>query len=397
MSAFINKHVFTAELPYEKDAAVTNYFRQHFHRVDDFIMSMGQMSKIPPSKFITYLDGKLVGEREFANAKIQVGGMRLYLFALPKAIISNSLDFLRALKEVHFKCDIFFAQHFLPAFWAIILRRLGILKCEKIIYWMFDFFLIPPEFLRGLYYRGVDLVQGFIRKNVNEIWYLTPRLAEVDKQRFGKLPNKVKIQFTEGCFFKRIKVKEPPKAPPLALAFLGSLRINNAVYESIDCVKYCLDKGLKVELHIIGSGPEEQRMKVYVEKLKIKSAVKFYGFEDRGEKIAKIFSQCHLGLALYSADAYSPNWYLASGKFRRFISQRLPVITTPVPYFIKYLHEYNAGLIVDSNPADFYKALKKIYNNPSLLKSLVRGVDTLYPIYETDKVFGEAFAKTLNR
>ena len=58
MSAFINKHVFTAELPYEKDAAVTDYLRNHFTKVDNFIMSLGQMSSVPPSTLDVYINGK---------------------------------------------------------------------------------------------------------------------------------------------------------------------------------------------------------------------------------------------------------------------------------------------------------------------------------------------------
>lgn len=391
MIVFWNKHIFTAELPYEKDAAVTTFFKNHFRRVDDFIMSLGQMSKIPPSHLYTYIDGKLVGEKVFSKSKLQIAGLKLYLFFLPKAIIRNTLEFFLAAKAINFKCDIFFAQHFLPAFWAVVLRKMGILKCKKIIFWMFDFFLIPPEFLRGLYFRGIDILQRYIRKNVDEMWYTTPRLEEADKQRFGPLPNSVASKLTEGCFFKRIPSVKPQSFPPLKLAFLGSLRPNNAVYESLDCIKYCINKGLKVELHIIGSGPEEERMKSYVEKQKIKRFVKFYGFEDRGEKITKIFSKCHMGLSLYSADAYGPNWFLTSGKFRRFISQGLPIITTPVPYYTKYIHEYNAGLIVDSNPADIYKALKRVYDKPVILNTMKKGVDKLYKKFETDKVFTETF------
>ena len=48
-----NKHIFTAELPYEKDAVVSLFLRENFAQVDDFIMSLGQMSNIPPSRLLT--------------------------------------------------------------------------------------------------------------------------------------------------------------------------------------------------------------------------------------------------------------------------------------------------------------------------------------------------------
>jgi len=388
-------HVFTAELPYEKDAVVTKFLVKNFYKVDDFIMSLGQMSNIPPSRLLSFEDGRFVSEKVFIKNNYKASGLKLYFYYIPKALISVTWDLIRALKHVNFKCDIFFAQHFLPAFVAIILRKIGILKCNKIIYWMFDFFLIPPEIIRSLYYRGIDLIQRFIRKNVDEIWYTTPRLLESDKNRFGELPASVVTRLTNGCFFEKIPVKYPGKIPPLKLAFLGSIRTNNAIYESVDTIDYCLRRGLKVELHIIGSGPMEERLKAYVNKKKISKSVFFYGFVDDGVKIARIFSKCHFGLALYSADPYGPNWFLTSGKFRRFISQGLPVIVTSVPYFAKYIYEYNAGFVVDNDPADIYESLKRVFEKPSLLKTFKLGVDKLYSEYNTDRVFKLAFDSTI--
>ena len=67
MSVFWKKHVFTAELPYEKDAVATRFFRRHFERVDDFIMSLGQMTRIPPNKLNTYKNNKLVDKKIFTR------------------------------------------------------------------------------------------------------------------------------------------------------------------------------------------------------------------------------------------------------------------------------------------------------------------------------------------
>lgn len=397
MPTFWKEHVFTAELPYEKDQVITLFLRDRFVRVDSFIMSLGQMSNIPPSRLYSYLNGKLIGKRIFTRNKLEAAGVKLYFFWIPRALIHVTLDLLRALKTINFTCDIFFAQHFLPAYLAIILRRMRILHGSRIVFFMFDFFLIPPEFPRNLYYRAMDMMHRYIRKHVDEIWFTTPRLAECDKERFGSLSCGVTKRITQGCFFRRIQTSEPPPIPPLCLAFVGSLRPNNAVYESIDSIWCCLQHGMEVELMVVGSGPKEASLKAYVNKKGLRGAVKFCGFEDRGEEIAKILSTCHLGLALYNSNPYSPNWFLTSGKFRRFISQRLPVIISPVPYAAKYIHDYQAGLIVDNNPEDVWQALRRIYENPSLLESLRRGVDKLYTAFKADKVLSEAFSAMLDR
>ena len=386
-----DKHVFTVELPYEKDAVVTKFLVENFEKVDDFIMGLGQMSNIPPSRLLRYEQGGLIDEITYSKNKYDAAGFSLYFYYIPKALINVSIDLIRALRKISFKCDIFYAQHFLPAFVAIVLRKLGILKCEKIIYWMFDFFLIPPQVTRSIYYRGIDSIQSYIRRNVDEIWYTTPRLGESDEQRYGELPENVVVRYTHGCFFQRIKADKPAPMPPLRLAFLGSLRKANAIYESVETVGACIEKGMKVELHVIGSGPEEERLKQFAKRKKISKYIKFYGFEDRGEEIAKIFSKCHLGMALYPADPYSPNWHLTSGKFRRYVSQALPVVSSTVPYFGKYLNDYNAGIVVDNDPEKVAMALKKIYDKPSELNKLQRGVEKLYKEYKADNVFSKEF------
>lgn len=391
MSKLWNMHVFSAELPYEKDQIVTLFLRERFKKVDVFIMSLGQMSNIPPSRLFSYTKGRLVKEKVYIKNNLKAGGLALYCIYIPKALFSVTFDILRALKSINFKCDIFFAQHFLPAFIAVILRRFGILKCEKIVFRMFDFFPIPSEFLRGLYYRGIDTIQGFIRKHVDEIWYTTPRLLECDRERFGPLTQTVTKRLLQGYFFRRILTRKPPPPPPLRLAFLGSLRRNTGVYESVDTVHECIQDGMNVELRIIGSGPEEKPLKEYVEKKNLSQAITFYGFEDRGEEIAKIFSVCHLALALYPAHPASPNWFLTSGRCRRYISQRLPIIISTVPYFAKYVYDYNAGIIVDNDPRYIRRILKRIYLNPLLLNDIRKGVDRLYNMYKADKVLEKAF------
>lgn len=395
MNKFWKYHVFTAELPYEKDQIVTLFLRERFERVDSFIMSLGQMSSLPPSRLSSYRNGGIVNEKIYTKNDLNAAGLKLYYAYIPTALLSVVFDLLRALKTINFTCDIFFAQHFLPAFIAVILRKLGILRTKKIVFWMFDFFVIPPEITRSLYYRGMDIMQGFLRKHIDEIWYTTPRLAECDKERFGPLPKSVTVRITHGCFFRRIPTPKPSTLPPLRLAFLGSLRRNNAIYETIDAVRNCIDHGMDVELHIIGSGPEDQRVREYVKLNKLFRAITFYGFEDRGEKIAKIFSKCHLGMALHPADPYGPNWYLTSGKFRRYISQRLPVITSTVPYFSKYIHDFRAGIIVDNDPDAVRLALLPIYRNPSLLADMRSGVDKLYMLYQADTILDKTFSDML--
>lgn len=396
MKKLWEKHIFTARLPYEKDQTTTLFIQENFKKVDVFTMSLGRMSNIPQCELATYADGKLIKEKKYKKNNLYASGFILYSFYIPKALLSTVVDFLSAIKSINFKCDIFFAQHFLPAFIGIILRYFGILKCEKLIFWMDDFYPIPPEFLGSLYYRGIDMIQRFIRKHVDEIWYTTPRLFECDKNRFGPLPKKVLKRFTHGYFARRIRTNPPPALFPLRLVYLGMLRKDTSIYESIDLVDSCIRKNMNVELLVIGSGTAEKDIKDYVKQKNLSQVVKFLGYEDKGEKIAKILSRCHLGLALYPLYPYSPNLYLTSGKCRRYISQGLPIVISTVPYFAKYVHDYNAGIIVDNDFEEVPPALQEIYNNPSILDNMRKGTDRLYQKYKADTLLTEIFDQMLS-
>lgn len=391
MKKMWKKHIFTAELPYEKDQIMTLFLKERFEKVDVFIMSTGRISNLPPCELLSYKDGKFVKEKKYRKNNLNAESLALYLVYIPKSLFSIIFDMLRALKSINFRCDIFLAQHFLPAFIAIVLRLFGILKCEKIIFLMDDFYPIPSEFFRSIYSRGIYIMQGFIRRNVDEIWYTTPRIFECDKSQFGPLPKTVIKRFIQGYFFRRIKASPPAMLPPMKLAFLGSLRKDTGIYEAIDLVDCCIRRGMKVELFIIGSGIAEKDVKQYVEQKNLSQVVNFLGFEDSGEEIAKVLSKCHLGLALYPTYSSSPNWFLTSGKCRRYISQRLPIIISTVPYFAKYIHDYNAGIIVDNNFEEVPQVLQDIYNNPSILEGMRKGVDRLYNKYQGDTVFEEIF------
>ena len=73
------------------------------------------------------------------------------------------------------------------------------------------------------------------------------------------------------------------------------------------------------------------------------------------------------------------------------MTQRLPVITTTVPYFAKYIYDYHAGIIVDNNPDTVRQALQSIYHYPSLLEDMRSGVDKLYAMYKADTVLDKTF------
>lgn len=395
MKKLWKKHIFTAELPYEEDQIMTLFLKERFEKVDVFIMSTGRMSNIPPCGLFSYINGKLIKEKKYNKNNLNAKGLALYLFYIPKSLFSVIFDMIRALKSINFKCDIFFAQHFLPAFVAIILRRFEVLRCKKIIFVMDDFYPIPSELFRSLYSRGIYMMQNLIRTNVDEIWYTTPRIFECDKNQFGPLKKTVLKRFIQGYFFRRIKTTAPSAPPPIRFVFLGALRRDNGIFESIDLIDRCIRKDMKAELLIIGSGIDEKDVKEYVKQKSLSKVIKFLGFENRGEEIAKILSKCHFGLALYPTYASSPNWYLTSGKCRRYISQGLPIIISTVPYFAKYVHDYNAGIIVDTIQNEVPPALQAVYDDPSLLENMRKGVDKLYNKYQADAVLEELFNGTL--
>ena len=112
----------------------------------------------------------------------------------------------------------------------------------------------------------------------------------------------------------------------------------------LKAIKLIAKKNPTLKLNIIGTGPEEDRFRYVVKKLKIEKNIKFLGQLDHKEVI-EVVSKSFLGFAIYT-DANSWNYYGDSMKAREYIAGGTPVVINNIPSTADDVKKYRAGKVL---------------------------------------------------
>ncbi|ASN04228.1 glycosyltransferase family 4 protein [Virgibacillus necropolis] len=122
----------------------------------------------------------------------------------------------------------------------------------------------------------------------NIISLLPKKVLEEVEEKFHVIPNGINDFWHENGIYK----KEMRKTQDIKLLFIGLLNKNKNIEMIIRACYQLYEKGYKISLHIIGSGPLEHRLKVLTKRLRIENNIKFYGFINDKVRIARIMDEC---------------------------------------------------------------------------------------------------------
>jgi len=115
----------------------------------------------------------------------------------------------------------------------------------------------------------------------------------------------------------------------------------------VDSMSVILKKFPKLQLEVIGSGPDEMRIKKKAKKYR--DNVVFHGFIENQDDIEKVIKKWLIGIALYIPDKSNESYWGDPSKIKVYISNGIPVITTNVSYFTKELTKAEAGIVIPYN------------------------------------------------
>lgn len=251
--------------------------------------------------------------------------------------------------------DIFFTVNAFTGWIGILTKRLRI--TNKTVFWVWDYFpIIYPDlrlkFARWIYWRfdkpcilGSDKVVFTNRKLLN----LRKKSGFLEKKNVAIVPIGTKIKIVRN---KRKKI---------IIGFLGMLKSHQGIELVLDNLNYIFSKFPKLKIEIIGSGPEEQRIKKKA--AKYKKNVKFYGFIEKDNQVEKIMKNWSIGIATYIPISSNESYWGDPSKIKTYLSLGIPVITTNVSYFSKEIKKNKAGIIIDYNKESLLKSIDDILKN----------------------------------
>lgn len=341
--------------PYENSGKILDYLLENFTNVFHFSIGFHNLkNKKNYNRLLIFRNGKL--ERELFLFQLPIPQSLIFLLLPIRSIINffQIVSYSIWLKSKYKRIDIYFTVNAFIAWIGNLLRGTGIV--EKTVFWVWDYY--PPihenkiiMLMRYIYWQ-FDKVSSYSDK----VAFVNHRLLNlrIDLGIYSQKVSHPIIPIATDYFPK----PERRDAKDVVFGFIGVLKKIQGPGIIFDHSKELL-KGFKsFKYEVIGSGPDENYLKIMAKRSKTKTT--FYGYLE-GETFNQILKNCTIGIAMYVPDPTDVSYYGDPGKIKRYISLGLPVICTDALEFSKEIEKENAGIIVDYDDADaFVAATKKI-------------------------------------
>lgn len=333
--------VYTNYSPYENSGKILDYLLENFTDVFHFSIGFHNLSnKKNYNRLLIFKNGKL--KKEFTLFQLPVPSFLVFVL-LPLRSLINFIQIVVYsiwLKHTYKKIDIYFTVNAFIAWIGNILRRIGVVN--KTIFWVWDYY--PPihenkiiMLMRYIYWQ-FDKASSYSDK----VAFVNHRLLNLRKD-MGIYERNVKHLIIPIATDKLSYIKNK-NSKKIIFGFIGVLKKNQGpgiVFEHAHALK----KKIKdFSYEIIGSGPDEEYLKMRAKETEVKT--KFHGYLE-GESFNEVLRKCTIGIATYIPDPSNVSYYGDPGKIKRYISLGMPVIGTDVLEFSKEIGKSKAGIIVD--------------------------------------------------
>lgn len=197
-------------------------------------------------------------------------------------------------------------------------------------------------------------LNGYIKHLLSEatkVIFLSPAYEQyfekfkVDQNKFIVIPNAV-----NDYWFQQRK-NDRVLHDPCSLIFVGEISKRKNVATTIRVVAELINRNIKSDFHIIGSGSEEAQCRTLAKELNVEDRVFFHGWQDGKEKIKAFYDQSDIFVMLSHRETFGTVYIEA-------LSQGLPVIFTRGQGIDGYFEEGSVGY--SCNPTDVKSAADSI-------------------------------------
>lgn len=283
-----------------------------------------------------------------------------YIF-LPEAIVYFKELFF-TIKWLMFskrKFDLYLGMDGLCAFFGLLLKKLGV--CKKVVYWSIDF--VPINRLKSgwknFFYHKINT---FACKNADEVWNLSPRMAEGRKKYLGVRKSDYKIHkiVPYGVWTKRIKKVPYSECQKNTLVFMGHLMKKQGVDLVIKKIPEIVKRIPDFKFKIIGGGSYKEKLINLAKNLSVDKYCDFVGRIEDNRILEDEVAKSAVAIAPYLKTPDSYTYYADSGKIKTYLACGVPVLTTDLPWSAKEIAEEKCGLIISDKGEDLVGKLTYI-------------------------------------
>lgn len=317
---------------------------------------------------------------EFLEKKLTYWSFHWRGLPFPIRLVQDQIISFYFIFKAPQKVKVFIGIDPFNALTGILAKKLGL--AGKTVFYTADYAhqrLVNP-FLNRLYHWFDRLAI----KHADQVWNVSTRITgHREKQGVPKEKN---------FFIPNAPVLKEIQPLPYAKINQHDLVIVSHLTRAIDysllfqVIKKLSIKYKDIRLLVIGTGPDEKRLKNMVRQMKMRDRVLFLG-QKFHQEVLKVLSQSAVGMALYTREQ---PWreFCDSLKIREYFACGLPVITTDVSSTADDVEKEEAGLVIDLNEKDLEKAIDRLFSDKKLYLKMRKNGIRLARKYDFYKVMG---------
>jgi len=208
---------------------------------------------------------------------------------------------------------------------GILLRALG--RVDKVAYYVIDY--TPQRFHNPLLNALYHAVDRFCVRRADVIWNLSRRMQEVrHKQGASRTRNQV---VPVGVALDEVRHPRRSQVKRMRLVYMGHITESKGVQLLVDAMPKILGKVPRAELHIIGTGPFEKKLKKRIHQSPARSAIFMPGPMNHAQLFTRM-PRYGVALAPYMEEEGSFTYWADATKPKEYLACGLPLIITRVPW-----------------------------------------------------------------
>jgi len=226
-------------------------------------------------------------------------------------------------------------------------------RVESVIFWAIDF--VPKNrFSSGLksaLYHRVNIA-GYT--NADQMWDLSPRMAEAREHFLGVSPSIYKKHrvVPYGVWGERIQTFDYNQCNKNTLVFMGHLLEKQGAQLVLNALPAILKSIPDIRFKVIGTGPYKQELIRLAEKYGVSKQCDFLGKIDDITVLEKEIATGAVALAPYIRALDTWTYYADPGKVKTYLACGVPVLLTDVPWNAEEIERSGCGKIIAETPED---------------------------------------------
>lgn len=369
--------------PYDNAGNILDFLVDNFLFVAHFSFQFHNLSNKTQENVLTiYKKGEQAYHISFFNLRVTESLLFLFLPISGSLFLIQLVWFIFLLRIRGNKFDYFFSVNALTAWFGNLLRSLGVVK--ETVYWVWDYYPLKATSLQEKIIRFIYwYVDSNSSKNSTKTVFLHPKLREI-REEITDNKQMLKKQIVP-IGTSMINASNNAKYP-LIVGYLGVIKKTQGIDILLDTFQDLLKKFPKLTIEIIGSGPEEQKLRKRAKVFGRK--IKFYGYIESLFIVQTIMTRWSIGVATYLPVPDNPAYFTDPSKIKTYLSASVPVILTDVSPFNEEVTKSKAGVVISYSKDEFIKAVNTILGAQTLFSQNAR---KLAKKYDYKKIYRQFF------